>query len=115
MAKTQRQPIAAPEDGARSTGPRYFTSTVSAELGLVGLINDDLAALAVEADIDVDQLLQSLADLVALFRIHQENHEAAAAGAEQLAADGAGLTAGLVDFVDVRIRDAVGQLAFELP
>ena len=42
-------------------------------LGRVRLINDDLAAFSVETDIDRDQLLQSFADLGALFRIDHQH------------------------------------------
>src|ERR1700694_4642111 len=58
---------------------------------LVGLIDDKLAAVGVEADIDVDQFSQPLADLGALFRVDEQHHEAAAAGAQELAADRAGV------------------------
>src|SRR5580700_10123762 len=82
---------------------------------LVGLIDDDFAAVGIETDIDMDQLAQPLADQGALVRIDQEHHEAAAAGAQKLAADGTGVAPGLVDVVDLRIGDARGELALDLP
>src|SRR3984893_1967264 len=63
----------------------------------------------------MDQLAQPLADLSALVRIDQQHHEATAAGAQELAADGAGVAPGLVDVVDLRVGNARGKLALELP
>jgi hypothetical protein len=88
---------------------------MTATSDVIRLINDDFATVGIETDIDVDQLPKPLADLGAFFRIDQEHHEAAAAGAEELAADGAGVAPGLVDVVDLRVRDAGGELALDLP
>ena len=49
----------------------------------------------------MDQVLELLADLLALLGLDNEYHEAAAARAQQLAADRAGCAAGLVDLVDL--------------
>jgi hypothetical protein len=59
----------------------------------------------------VDQLAQPLADLGALVRVDQEQHEAAATSAQELTADGTGVAPGLVDVVDLRIGNARGELA----
>src|SRR5579862_8034706 len=67
------------------------------------LVNDDLAAFGVKTDVDEDQLFQAIVDLVAFFGIDHQDHEAATAGAEQFAANGAGFARGVVDFVDLRV------------
>src|SRR5690349_2449299 len=81
----------------------------------VGLVEHDLAAVVVDADADVNELLEPFAHLFALFRLNEEHHEAAAAGAQQLAADCAGFATGLVDLVELWIRYAVGQFALQPP
>jgi hypothetical protein len=45
----------------------------------------------------MNELAQPLADLGALFGVDEEHHEAAAAGAQELAADRAGVAPGVVD------------------
>jgi hypothetical protein len=60
-----------------------FVTPDSLPSGRVGLIDDDLAALGVDADIDSDQLVQPLADLVAFFGIDHQSRETAAASCNQ--------------------------------
>jgi hypothetical protein len=101
---------------ASQASPAFATTRRSLDRSdFVRLINDYLAAVSIEANVDMDQLAQPLADLGALFRIDQEHHEAAAAGAQQLAADGADVAPGLVDVVDLGIGDARSELALDLP
>ena len=54
-------------DRARSTDNRSFM----VRLDSVGLIDDNFAAVAVEPDIDVNELPKTFTDLTALFRIYQ--------------------------------------------
>src|SRR5580698_4283675 len=103
-----------PDELMSATGENQ-PSTNEHRLDKIRLVDHDLAAFGIEADIDRDQLLQPLAHLSTFFRIDHQHHKAAATGAKQLAASGTGLTRGIVDFIDLCIGDAAGKLALELP
>jgi hypothetical protein len=68
------------------------------------LINHDLTAVSIEADVGVAQLSKALAVLGEPFGVNEQHHEASAAGHKELAAHCAGIAPGLVDFVDLGIR-----------
>ena len=67
---------------------------------LLGLIDHDMAAFVREAERNAQQLLQPLPQLLPLLGRHEKQHEPAAAGAQQLAAQGPGAQPGFVDLVD---------------
>ena len=71
----------------------------------VRLVEDHAAAGFVEAERDVDEVLQALLDARLELGLDEQQQEAAAAGAEQLAADRARVARGGVELVDLGGRD----------
>src|SRR5437899_879174 len=78
-------------------------------------VENNLAAAAVQLKGDPDEVLQSLLDLLAAFVRDIEEHEAAAAGAQELAAARTAATRFLVDFIHLRVGNDAAQAAFEAP
>ena len=76
---------------------------------------NDPAALGLELDLHFPQLGQLAPDRFVAFQGHIKHHEPALAGAEQLAADGAGLSSAVVPVVDDTAGDPRADAAFELP
>ena len=60
-------------------------------------------------------MLQTLADPFLSFRLNQEEHKAAAACSQELAAGGTSLSTGFVDFVNCLRRDTVRKLPLQTP
>src|SRR6185436_17421697 len=83
--------------------------------GLEAVVVDDLAAQRLEAERHVEQLVEFRPDLRVVLRPREEEEEAAAARAQDLAAHRAGRTPGLVDGVDLARGDPGTQLPLELP
>ena len=63
----------------------------------------------------MDKTSETLAHLLPSFGLDQKYYKAATPRAKELAADGAGLARRLVNFVDDRRRDALGQFALQTP
>ena len=76
---------------------------------------DDFTALWFEGEIHATQITQRFCDSVVTFARCVEHEEATAAGAEQLATDGAGLAASGIPVVDGFGADGAGEAAFEFP
>src|SRR6185437_2639806 len=102
------------------------SSTTSCRTGLatVGLVGtgrasvmheDDAAALASELERGLAQGSERCADRVVPLRRREEHQEAAAAGAQQLAALGAGVSRRLVGLVDLAVADAGGEALLQPP
>src|SRR5579875_3370409 len=87
----------------------------SPALEAVGLIDHDAAAARSHLEADLDEAAQPLTDVRLRLGRRDEQQETAAAGAEQLAAIGAGSARRLVDFVDDGSGDVAGEGALALP
>ena len=63
----------------------------------------------------VIRLPSAVRTVVVIARPHEQQHEPAAAGAQQFAADGSRLHRGVEQSIDRRVRHAIRQRALELP
>src|SRR5438876_7295984 len=82
---------------------------------LLGLVEDELRAATLELERHDQQLVERLHNRLAALWLHEEQHEAAAARAQQLAARRTGLAGALIDFIHEGWRDLARQRALELP
>src|SRR5207245_10113449 len=72
-------------------------------------MHDDVAAAIGESERYTQEVLKPHPQFLAPLRGHEEEHEAAASGPQQLASEGASAASGLVDIIESRVRDALRQ------
>ena len=93
---------------------RPYSGRIAA-MKAVGFEENNAAAVAIDIDADLDEIVQSLAQSGAPLRRHKKQEEAAAAGAQQFAADGARRPPGRINLVDRVIRDDWREIPLQLP
>src|SRR5215213_3780085 len=81
----------------------------------VRLVEGDTTPGHIELEWDRDQVADGLDDTSALFGPDEQQHEPAAAGTEQLAADRPGARRRLVERIHFGIRHAIGEPALQPP
>ncbi len=81
----------------------------------IGRIQDDLTALLIEGEGNINKVAQDLFDARLELRARVKKHESAAAGAQQLAAESSIFHRYLVDIIHMVVRDLLCQRAFENP
>src|SRR5215472_1588457 len=84
-------------------------------INLLRFIHDYVAAPVGEGKGNAQQVLQASSQLAATFRRYEEEHEAASAGAQQLAAQSPGTAPRLVDVIDAGIADSSCQRSLDFP
>src|SRR5690348_14721495 len=75
----------------------------------LGFVYRNVAAFVGKREGNAQQVLETLSQRAAAFGRYKEQHESAAARAQQLAAGSPGAAAGLVDLIDIGIRDFPGE------
>src|SRR5690606_34973980 len=81
----------------------------------LGLVEDDLAAARFKRKWHMNQRIKASSYRGLHLRLHKQQQEATAAGAEQFAAQGPGRQGFFVNAVDLAVADRVAEVALSHP